>query len=362
MLLSDINSAHTIKWALSLIKQGVQVGLFSLTPNRSEWCKDVEGLTLYIENTKANEIAVEVSKIGYLKSVPYLKQSIKKFKPHIVHAHYASSYGLLGALSGFSPFFISVWGSDITQFPLSGVINRQIIKFNLRRADKIFATSAMLQNDVKAQFGLDAKIIPFGIDTSVFVPGRSEIIFSVNTIVIGTIKALEAVYRIDWLIKAFSIAQTKHPDLNLRLLIAGSGSLEVELKALARTLCKEGTYQFVGKVQYEHVPEMHRQLDIFVHTALNESFGVSTLEAAACAKPVVACNSGGAAEVVVANSTALIYNENDFDVLVQHILTLAENADLRSHMGNAGRAFVCEQYDWEKNVQQMIDEYKSVAG
>jgi L-malate glycosyltransferase len=362
MLLSDINSAHTAKWVLSLVKHGVEVALFSLNPNNSDWNKELQGLTLFLEHSGEKSETGLVSKLSYLKSVPYLKRSIKSFNPHVVHAHYASSYGLLGALSGFRPFFISVWGSDITQFPQSGFLNKQIIRYNLRRANKVFATSTMLKQAVKSQFGIDAIIIPFGIDTSVFVSGRAENIFPANTLVIGTVKALEAIYRIDWLIKAFALAQTKRADLNLRLLIVGSGSLEGELKNLARTLCKEGTCIFTGKVQYELIPQMHRQLDIFVHTALNESFGVSTLEAAACEKPVVACNSGGTSEVVEAGTSALLYSANDFDDLVLHILTLIDNKALRQQMGMSGRAFVCKQYDWEKNVQQMIDEYKSVAG
>ena len=49
--------------------------------------------------------------------MPPFKKTIKDFKPNILHAHYASSYGILGYLIKFKPFILSVWGSDIYHFP-----------------------------------------------------------------------------------------------------------------------------------------------------------------------------------------------------------------------------------------------------
>ena len=43
------------------------------------------------------------SKLSYLKFVGTLKKAIAQFKPDVVHAHYATSYGLIGALTGFHP-------------------------------------------------------------------------------------------------------------------------------------------------------------------------------------------------------------------------------------------------------------------
>ncbi|MCK7522826.1 MAG: hypothetical protein MZV64_36675 [Ignavibacteriales bacterium] len=50
------------------------------------------------------------------KAVNKVKKLLS-FKPNAFYAHYASSYGLIGALSGFHPYIISMWGSDVFGFP-----------------------------------------------------------------------------------------------------------------------------------------------------------------------------------------------------------------------------------------------------
>ena len=57
-----------------------------------------------------------LSKLNYLKVLPELKKVIAGFKPDILHAHFATSYGLLGALSGFHPFILSVWEAMFSIF------------------------------------------------------------------------------------------------------------------------------------------------------------------------------------------------------------------------------------------------------
>src|SRR4051812_21136054 len=116
LLLSDTNSEHTEKWALGLAGKGIHIGLFSFNRASYEWY-DHPNITVFFE--PENEINAEktFTKISYLKYVRVLKKIIRHFVPDILHAHYASSYGLVGALSRFHPFVLSVWGADVYNFP-----------------------------------------------------------------------------------------------------------------------------------------------------------------------------------------------------------------------------------------------------
>ena len=71
-----------------------------------------------------------INKLFYFKFVKLLKTAIKKFTPDVLHAHYATSYGLIGALSGFHPFVISAWGTDVMRFPQKNFINKFILQYN----------------------------------------------------------------------------------------------------------------------------------------------------------------------------------------------------------------------------------------
>ena len=54
-----------------------------------------------------------LDKMVYIKAIRLLRRQIRLFKPDFLHAHYACSFGLIGALAGFHPYVLSVWGSDV---------------------------------------------------------------------------------------------------------------------------------------------------------------------------------------------------------------------------------------------------------
>ena len=117
LLLADANSSHVQKWAIGLVNLGVEVALFSFNRAQYDWYSQVKNLHI-VYQPEANSDSISVfQKLGYLLHLSRLKKAIDLFRPDIIHAHYASSYGLLGALSNFHPFLISVWGSDVYNFP-----------------------------------------------------------------------------------------------------------------------------------------------------------------------------------------------------------------------------------------------------
>ncbi len=363
LLLSNPNSVHTIKWAKSLAGNGIDIiifGLGDLTVNDYENIRNIKVVTL---NEFITRDEGAFSKLKYLKALPKIKSIIKEFKPDIVHAHYASSYGLLGALSGFSPFILSVWGSDIFTFPHKSFLHKTMIQFNLKKADKILSTSHVMAKEIKHYTDKNIEVTPFGIDMEQFKVLEVKSVFSKNDIVIGTVKTLEEKYGIEYLIKAFKILSDKYPELPLKLLIVGGGSLEKELKQLTKDLNIEDKTIFTGKVPFEDVPKYHNMLSVSVSVSVSnsESFGVAIIEASSCAKPVVVSNVGGLPEVVEDDITGFVVPPRDEKETAKAIEKLVLDEDLRINIGNNGRDRVRELYNWDDNVKQMIDIYKEMA-
>ena len=112
LLLSDPSNSHTVKWANSLVEKGIEVYLFGLSAyNPAPYHPSIKIESLNTPDFIKQKLNGNILKSMYLLKLPRLKKVIKTFKPDVVHAHYASSYGLLGSLSGFHPFIVSVWGS-----------------------------------------------------------------------------------------------------------------------------------------------------------------------------------------------------------------------------------------------------------
>lgn len=359
LLLADQNSPHTIKWAKSLNENGIDILLLGLNKLLVEDYKGTSIRTISLNETITREEG-SLKKIKYLKALPVLKRAIKEFKPNIVHAHYASSYGLIAALSNFHPIVVSIWGSDVFSFPNKSILHKMIIKYVLNKADIITSTSEVMAKEATKYTNKNIKVIPFGVDLEVFKPMKVNSLFSENDIVIGTVKTLEEKYGIEYLIRAFKILVDKYPDLPLKLLIVGGGSLEEELKNLVKQLSIDERTLFTGKVPFSEVPKYHNMITISVSVSDSESFGVSVVESMACEKPVVVSNVGGLPEVVEENITGFIVPPKNIQETAKAIEKLILNKQLREQMGKSGRERVKKLFDWKKNVKQMMELYQEI--
>ena len=199
LLLADPVPSHTVKWVNSLSQAGIEVLLFGL----SEYNHDLYNHDINIEIYKTPD-DIKSKKDGsllksfYISAYPSLKRALNKFQPDILHSHYASSFGLLGTLCNFHPFFISVWGNDVFDFPQKSLMHKYLLKYILSKTDMLFSTSRTMAKETNLYTNKKIDIIPFGIDTEIFKPKIVKKIFNEGDIVIGTIKALEYNYGIEY--------------------------------------------------------------------------------------------------------------------------------------------------------------------
>ncbi|MGZ3931484.1 MAG: glycosyltransferase, partial [Bacteroidia bacterium] len=202
LLLSDSNSEHTEKWAMGLAAENIEVGLFSFNKSTYKWYENVKNITVLYEPESGINANTKFTKLNYFSNVADLKKAIAVFKPDILHAHYATSYGLIGALADFHPYIISSWGTDVMKFPQKNFLNRSILRYNLKKADVLCATSFTIKDYINQVISKDVKVIPFGVDTDVFKPRTVKNIFGAGDFVVGSIKPLEKLYNIDVIIEA----------------------------------------------------------------------------------------------------------------------------------------------------------------
>ena len=362
LLLSDRNSSHTIKWARSLTERGINVRIFGFSRLNESFYSSINNIPVITLNQNIRRKEGAFSKLKYLKALPLVKNEITKYKPDIVHAHYASSYGIIGSLCSFQPFILSVWGNDVFSFPKHSIFHKYILKYNLRKAFKILSTSHIMAKETQLYTDKEIEVTPFGIDLEQFKPAQENGLFDKNDIVIGTIKALEEKYGVEYLIRAFKILSDKYSQLPLKLLVVGGGTLEKKLKGLTRSLGIDKLTLFTGKVTYKDVVRYHNMLSVYVSVSISdsESFGVAIIEASACAKPVVVSNVGGLTEIVEDGITGYIVPSKSPEKTAEAIEMLILDKSLMNKLGEAGRSRVKKYYNWNDNVNQMVGIYKDV--
>lgn len=362
MILADSSSDHTKRWVKATAERGHQVALFSLNTKDAEFYRGINGVVLYSHNifgalkdTKTNGT---IEKLNYLKPLFALKRSIREFKPDMLHAHYATSYGLLGVLSGFHPLAISLWGSDAYMFPKVSIIHRKLLEFNFAKADRILSTSHCMAREVSKYTKKKIIVTPFGIDEERFAPlPKKE---KKNDFVIGIVKELVSINGIDVLIDAFSKLLNDNSHLKLQLLIAGDGVEREKFERQVELAGIKNSVTFLGRIPNKEVPTFLSQLDVYVSLSRCESFGVAMLEAMSCEVPVVASDADGFKEVVPDGVAGFVVPRNDATAAADKILYLLNNREKAVEMGKAGRKHVLENYTWTKSVDIMMDVYKTI--
>jgi glycosyltransferase involved in cell wall biosynthesis len=102
-------------------------------------------------------------------------------------------------------------------------------------------------------------------------------------------------------------------------------------------------------------------LDIAVFVSVNESFGVSVIEAMACEKPVIVSDVGGLPEVVDAGRVGMICPAGNPLATARAIERLIHSPQIAKKMAVDGRRHVKKLYNWPDNVKQMLAIYDSMV-
>lgn len=354
--LADASSDHTKKWCKFFKDKGYDIHVISLTSGQ------IDGVKVHCLNVNSNKVHGESSfyKITYIFEMFKIKRILKEIKPDIVHAHYASSYGLMGSLLNYHPYVLSIWGSDVYEFPLKGRIFKSIIKYNLRKADKILSTSRAMAEETKKYTKKSIYITPFGVDRNIFKPIKSikENNSKRSNILIGTVKTLDHKYGIKYLIKAF--AMLKEDFNNVKLEIAGNGNEKRELKDLCSKLNLNEDVKFLGRLNQNEVVQAFNRFDIAVFPSNSESFGVAAVEAQACGTPVIVSNVGGLPEATSQGYSSIIVEpRNPFEIYTA-LKKLIEDTNLRTQMGKNGVEFVKKNYDIIDNFNYINSIYNKI--
>ncbi len=342
------DSIHTIRWVNALAKRGHEVYL----------------LTMHASGEPLHENVFEYilrypSPLGYYLNMFHVRRVLNVIKPDLLHAHYASGYGTLARLSGYKPYLLSVWGSDVYDFPEESCIKEYVLRKNLASADRITSTSHCMkvqtEKYIKTQCPIE--VIPFGVDLEIFCPRPNR---DSEKITIGMVKQMAPKYGPEFLLRAFAIINKKY--INSRLVLVGGGPQEEELKRLAHKLGVAECCQFIGPVPHGEVPKWLNSFDIYCapSTLDSESFGVAVIEASACGVPVIVSRVGGLPEVVQNRITGIVVPPKNDNFLAQALEDLIINKELRQRMGEAGRKFVEQFYAWESCVDKMEKLYYEI--
>lgn len=356
-LLSGASSIHTIRWANGLAEAGHDVHVIT----QHEPCDP------FLPQVTVHQFPFR-SVLGYFFMAPKVRKLLHQIKPDVVNAHYASGYATTARLAKVHPFVLSVWGSDVYDFPYKSPLHKWLVRKNLLAADVVASTSHCMAEQTRSlapELG-EIPITPFGVDMQAYEQAQ-PLETNNDKLVIGTVKTMASIYGIDTLIEAFALLNLKLKTIDqslaekMELRLVGGGPKIKEYQELAIKFDIAEKVNFVGRVPHQKVPDELAKLDVYVALSRIESFGVAIIEAGAARRPVVVSDAGGLPEVTLDGITGLVVPRENPQAAADAIEKLVLNPDLRVKMGEAGRTHVAGTYGWDVCVEQMVKVLKKAA-
>lgn len=351
MFISAANSIHTVKW-VNALSEFFEIHLVFCS-NHEEKENKIDK-KIFLHKLKYS------SPFGYYLNVLELKKIYNEVNPDLVNTHYASGYGTLVRISGIKCNLMSIWGSDILDFPNRSKINYCILKKNLEYPTFISSTSNVMMERCEVLYPNIKKkffIVPFGVDLNLF--RKREKVENNNTkVLIGIVKSLKSVYGIEYAIEAMKILKDKENKYIME--IYGDGDEKEKLQKLINEYQLNDSVILKGKVENKEVPKILTKFDIFCMTSIEESFGVALIEAMAVGVPVIASNANGFLEVTNNGETAVIFEKKNPIELANKIEGLINDKKKMKELSIAGRKRVEEYYNFEDNVINMKNIYEEI--
>jgi glycosyltransferase involved in cell wall biosynthesis len=136
---------------------------------------------------------------------------------------------------------------------------------------------------------------------------------------------------------------------NVRFLFVGEGAMKEPLKDMANKLQLENVIFWPGQPR-EKMPEIYALADVCIVSLkkvqlFNKFIPSKIFEIMASKRPIIACLTGEAAQILQNSGSAIVVPQEDFNALGTAIQTLIKDKELRHKMGAKGFAFVAKYFN-----------------
>ena len=226
-------------------------------------------------------------------------------------------------------------------------------KLTVAHADKILVTTQDLKKIFHRRYEIPFKkieVVPNGANTDLFYPMdeakcREELGLSQNIPIVCFVGGLGKGHGAKNLVNCAPSVIKQIP--NTKFLIVGEGPKRTELEQKAASLDVKENFIFAGKVPYEEVPKYMNSSDVCVilnKSELKKELGggsaIKLYEYMACGKPVIGTVAQTSFNILKKYDACVLVDVDNIDEIVEAVVMLLENKELREELGKNGRNLV----------------------
>lgn len=235
----------------------------------------------------------------------------------------------------------------------------------IRQQDALVATSPQAASYLERP----ATVILHGVDTDIFQPApdraalRAGLGLDADAVLVGCFGRVRAQKGVDLLVQAGLDLLPDRP----RVQILFTGRITSDNRAFANDLQARiaaaglsDRIRFLGELPWDQLVRHYQALDLFAAPARWEGFGLTPLEAAACAVPTVAARVGAYETLIRDGETGSLVPRDDAPALTAALARWLDDDAGRAAAGRAARAHVAQNHAIEGEARALVQVYRDL--
>jgi glycosyltransferase involved in cell wall biosynthesis len=232
------------------------------------------------------------------------------------------------------------------------------------RLDAVVGPSQTAVNLLK-EVGLKPYALPIscGVNTNLFRPispvdrkaWRASYGIDPNKTIFFFVGRVDREKCLDVIIRAVQLLNRE----DIHFVIAGTGAAKDSLMELMKNLGLQEKVSFTGFIPNSDLPSVLNSIDVFTMPGVAELLSIASLQAMACARPMLVADAVALPELVTENSNGLLFRPGDVDDAARCMTFLADNPERWALMGAASLERV-KTHSLENIVHSYEDLYKAV--
>ena len=301
-----------------------------------------------------------------LALTPAVRRDLAEFAPNVIHiaspdivAHRAVSWARRRNIAAVASIhtrfetYLAYYHLEMLE-PAARAIMRRLY----RRCDAIVAPAESTAAVLRAQrMNRNISIWTRGVDREQFDPARRDMEWrrglgiADDEMVVAFLGRIVIEKGLDVFADAVDVATSR--GVKHRVLVIGEGPAKPWFEQRLPNAI------FVGQQVGENLARALASADVLLNPSITEAFGNVTLEAMACALPVIAAEATGATNLVRDGETGVLVEPGDTDAFADAIEAYARDPELRRRHGEAGLAFA-RTMDWDRINSAVLNVYQRV--
>jgi phosphatidylinositol alpha 1,6-mannosyltransferase len=295
---------------------------------------------------------------------------VERFQPDLIHCATEFSVGRMGQMAADRARvpLVSSYHTDFSRYAaaygkawLRNTVSGYLKRFH-KRSSRVFTPSSVAREDLLRLELQDVEVWGRGVDAQLFNPGRRSQAVR-RKLDLGDrftflyVGRLAPEKRPEQVIDAFRLASGMVPHDTIRLIMAGTGPRERELRAIAPP-----GVSFMGFLDRRtSLPDLYASCDAFVFASVTETLGLVILEAMASGLPVVAAPAGGVADHLRDGHNGMAFPAGSAFAMANAMARLAWDKNLSGRLAVGARR-TAEALSWDRELERLDLSYREVCG